>query len=86
MFYLQDLSAPATPPQAHSSRLGASEAGRQGRGRAAAAEGGEQPPSRQEPAMQQANPYRSLGESTPQTTPAPPCTFKMITCVLLSSN
>ncbi len=61
---LQELKAPATPPQAQSSRVGASEAGRQGKGQATAAEGGDQPPSRQDQALQQANPFRSLGELT----------------------
>lgn len=59
---MQDLNAPATPPQARSSRAGAAEAGRQGRGHAAAPEGGGQAPNRQEQALQQANPYRSLGD------------------------
>jgi hypothetical protein len=57
----QVMDAPATPPQAQSSRFGPSQSGRQAEGRAAAEQGGDQPPTAQHKALQQSNPYRSLG-------------------------
>ena len=59
----QDIAAPGTPPpQARVSRFGAAQAGRQGTGQASAAQHGDQPPTGPDQRMQEANPYRSLGE------------------------
>ena len=44
------------------SRFGAAQAGHQGTGQASAAQHGEQPPTGPDQRMQEANPYRSLGE------------------------
>ena len=59
----QDIAAPGTPPpQARMSRFGAAQAGRQGTGQSTAAQHGDQPPTGPNDRMQDANPYRSLGE------------------------
>lgn len=61
---LQEIAAPGTPPpQARMSRFGAAQASRQGTGQSSAAQHGDQPPSGPNDHMQEANPYRSLGEA-----------------------
>ena len=47
------------------SRFGAAQAGRQGTGQSSAAQHGDQPPTGPDERMQEANPYRSLGQLPP---------------------
>ncbi len=60
---VQEIAAPGTPPpQARMSRFGAAQAGKQGTGQSSAAQHGDQPPTGPNDNMQEANPYRSLGQ------------------------
>ena len=60
---VQEIAAPGTPPpQARMSRFGAAQAGKQGTGQSSAAQHGDQPPTGPNDSMQEANPYRSLGQ------------------------
>ena len=59
----QEIAAPGTPPpQAQMSRFGVAQASRQGTEQSSAAQHGDLPPSGPSNQMQEANPYRSLGE------------------------